>query len=327
MTVDIESNGIVTDFNREQENKNDSRLFPDHLLYCEGAHRPLFRGVLHFISTLVLPLGLWFLIQESKGSPISITASVFYIFTNLFCYGFSWIFHIGTWSAKTEILLQKLDHCGIALLSTGSITICALVLLPPHLGILLLGGTACSCIWTCHGIFNLQPSVLRQVVTAGICTLFIPAFFDMMTAIEFTSMIAAMLFQCIGVYIFVNRWPDPFHHIFGYHEVFHSFVVAAGFSDICKSKKSWIAIQEGLIISDVNRQLTSSKKVFRWHTTALTSLLRQVYDLASVLPFVKHKYHWRLQNYQKELYTMYISIIFRAIFRARELFDVVLKRI
>ena len=34
----------------------------------------------------------------------------------------------------------------------------------------------------------------------------------------------------VGAFIYARRWPDPRPTVFGYHEVFHLFVIAAGTS-------------------------------------------------------------------------------------------------
>lgn len=104
--------------------KRDDRLFPDIPLYCEGYPKPIARGVLHLLCTMLLPFGLRYLIKiAGPNNRIAHIASALYIFTNIWCYGFSALYHVGRWSVQMEILMQKLDHCGVALLSTGTVRI------------------------------------------------------------------------------------------------------------------------------------------------------------------------------------------------------------
>jgi hemolysin III len=35
------------------------------------------------------------------------------------------------------------------------------------------------------------------------------------------------LFYTVGVVVLIRRWPDPLPTVFGYHEVWHAFTVAA----------------------------------------------------------------------------------------------------
>lgn len=41
-------------------------------------------------------------------------------------------------------------------------------------------------------------------------------------------MIGTMIMQIIGLLVFVKQFPNPIPSIFGYHEIFHVFVVIAG---------------------------------------------------------------------------------------------------
>lgn len=107
-------------FREDCQCKYDGRLFPEYKLYCEGMNKPKGRGKIHLAASLLLPLGLVHLFLEANGSFYGIISSTFYIFTNIWCYGVSGIYHVFQWSARTEIILQKLDHCGIALLSCGT---------------------------------------------------------------------------------------------------------------------------------------------------------------------------------------------------------------
>jgi len=92
----------------EKRVKNDGRLFPDVELYCEGYPKPLLRGMLHLVSSILLPFGLLNLVRESKGSPIAVIASATYALSNILCYGTSALYHVGRWSIQVEISLQKL---------------------------------------------------------------------------------------------------------------------------------------------------------------------------------------------------------------------------
>lgn len=101
--------------------KIDHRLFEDLPLYCEGMERPTCRGALHMLSSLLfLPFALWFLLKEANGNRAGEVAAVLYIASNFWSYGVSAMYHMGRcFSARTEIVLQKLDHAGIAVFAAG----------------------------------------------------------------------------------------------------------------------------------------------------------------------------------------------------------------
>lgn len=216
---------------REMTEKFDSRLFPDYLLYCEGLERPAMRGMLHLFCAIILPLGLYHLYIEANGSFVGQAAAALYVLSNLWCFLTSGLYHVGRWSVNTEILLQKLDHCGIAIFSMGTNMPVALLLLPFPFGALLALLSIAACLWNCYHIWKLQPAVWRLVVKASIIIVFVPVSFWYMNEVEFRCMLANAALQGLGVAIFINRYPNPWPKVFGYHEVFH-FVCVLGACNI-----------------------------------------------------------------------------------------------
>ena len=211
---------------------DDGRLFADETLYCEGHHKPLLRGIMHLVCTLMLPTVLYLFIQASRGSPRAIFASTIYLLSNMFCYGVSGVYHVFNWSPDVEIWLQKLDHCGITILSVGTIVPDALLLLPPiPYGLPMLTISVTLCAYACRRIMRGNASLKWQMVVAVWWV--IPYLFPnyiLMTSAEFSAMGCTCLFQFVGAVIFAARRPDPHSAFCGYHEVFHFVVVMAGIS-------------------------------------------------------------------------------------------------
>ena len=179
---------------------------------------------------------MWNLLRESNNNFISMIASFIYISANIFCYGMSALYHVGRWSIQTEILLQKLDHCGIAILSVGTFIPTSLLLLSPIVSVSFLITLILLCIWTCYNIFQLKPSVLRQVSIplSSIPFLIIQTLIynndygNGYTRLEWIGFFTVTFFKVSSLIVFVNGWPNPFPKIFGYHEIFHILVVFAG---------------------------------------------------------------------------------------------------
>lgn len=138
------------------------------------------------------------------------------------------LYHVGKWSIQIEIILQKLDHCGVAILSTGTMVPCCLLLLPTHIGLFFLSLSAVCCVRACYYIFKLEPSVSRQVIVPCVMLPFLPWMYHRMNSSEFGFVIGTMIMQIIGLLVFVKQFPNPIPSIFGYHEIFHVFVVIAG---------------------------------------------------------------------------------------------------
>lgn len=206
----------------------DGRLFPRSDLYSEGLPRPKFRGVFHLFAVMLLPFGWWHLFREADGNHTGQIVASVYISSNIFCYGSSAIYHVGRWSKHTEIFLQKLDHCGIAILSTGTQLPSAILLIGGIEGFIFATITISLCLWTCFNIFELRPSILRQVSVALSFVPFLPSIYYHSNSIEWEAVVLGFFFQCLGLMVFVKRKPSLLPAIFGYHEIFHLFVLCSG---------------------------------------------------------------------------------------------------
>lgn len=212
-----------------QPKKDDGRLHPDYLLYCEGLEKPVCRGMLHLVTSLILPFGLWHLVREANRHQLGMAAASIYTVSNIYCYGTSALYHVGKWSPRIEILLQKLDHCGIALLSVGTFIPVTFLLFPFIYSAMLITILLLLCGWTCwHILCRNNSSVLRQVLVPASSLLFLPIFCTILTRLELILYFLVIAFQLCGVMVFTRGRPNPLPGVVGHHEMFHLFVVAAG---------------------------------------------------------------------------------------------------
>ena len=210
----------------------DGRLYENELLYVEGRHKPALRGWIHALCVLGLPFVVWRLIKQGSGSPYATFVAIMFSITNVLIFVCSALFHVGSWSHQVEIVLQKLDHMACSLFAAGKMVPLAMLAFPTRVGILLVGFIVIMCVWNFWSTIKLQPSVLRQAMIPACLLPFIyPYCFEHMTTFEFYSMVSILVLQGIGAMIFSYEYPNPFPNHFGYHEIFHIFVVmAAGLS-------------------------------------------------------------------------------------------------
>lgn len=220
--------------------KHDGRLFPEFPLYHEGMHKPMCRGYLHVLLALLIPFAFYQFYIESNGNIYAIYSSFFYLFTNIFCYGMSGLYHTIKWSPQTEILLQKLDHCGIALLSWGTFIPVSVLLMEYPYGFIFANILMITCFYNFYHILILNsPSVIRQAIVPATFLPFLPYIYYLMTPFEFNCTISCIICQIIGVIIYTKEQPNIHPSIFGYHELFHCFVSSAG---ICVYLCNWSII-------------------------------------------------------------------------------------
>ena len=240
---DMEAGFSAQASNTDRERKlNDNRLFAQYPLYCEGMQKPLLRGILHLAGALLLPVALLHLVLEANGNATGTLAACIYIFCNAWCYGCSALYHVWNWSLQVEILLQKLDHCGIALLSSGTMVPLCMLLLPPPVGAAFMALSWSCSLWTCYNIFQLRPSYIRQVLVPACIFIFVPFCYYRMNLIEWNCMIGTIIFQVMGMTVFINKFCnfDCNKHVFGYHEIFHLFVCLAG---VCVYVCNWSIVR------------------------------------------------------------------------------------
>lgn len=200
--------------------------------------KPKLRGWIHLVSTpLVLAAGI-VLICLSPTATTKI-GSALYAGSALLLFGTSALYHRGTWSPKVWQVLNRFDHSNIFLFIAGSYTPFALVLLDGPARAIML-----SVVWTgaLMGIgFKLFWPTAPRWLSAPIyialgwaAIFFIPAFFDGATALGlgigiaiFVLIVVGGALYTVGGLVYGFKWPDPSPRVFGFHEIFHGFTIAA----------------------------------------------------------------------------------------------------
>ncbi|GAA3547141.1 PAQR family membrane homeostasis protein TrhA [Nocardioides daeguensis] len=200
--------------------------------------KPKLRGWIHLVSTpLVLAAGI-VLIALSPTATTRI-GSALYAGSALLLFGTSALYHRGTWSPKVWTVLNRFDHSNIFLFIAGSYTPFALTLLDGASRAVML-----SVVWTgaLLGIaFKLfWPSAPRwlsapiYIALGWAAIFFIPAFFEGATALGlgigvaiFVLIVVGGALYTMGGLVYGFKWPNPSPRVFGFHEIFHGFTIAA----------------------------------------------------------------------------------------------------
>ncbi len=196
-----------------------------------AAVKPRLRGWLHagtFPVALLAGLVLTVLAPEGKAR---VGALVFTI-TAALLFGTSAVYHRGTWSARVNGVLKRLDHSNIFLIIAGSYTPFALTLLPADQARSLLtivwagavGGVLFRVFWVGAPRWLYTPIY----VALGWVAVFYfgpllqnggPAIVSLITA--------GGLLYTLGAVVYATKRPNPSPRWFGFHEIFHAFTVAA----------------------------------------------------------------------------------------------------
>lgn len=194
-----------------------------HRHYADGEIKPLFRGILHLICLFICPITILPLLYYCNSflEFISILIYKLSVFTCLF---FSSIFHIGNWSLETEKKLQMLDHAGIILVTTfswapiGCIYLfnTSFIYVVPIITIIL---------FYYNGFISSEYRILCYLISGGIFINYIELIYLSLTFSEILFVILTFIQYLFALYIYNTKSFDFIPEIFGYHEVFHIFIV------------------------------------------------------------------------------------------------------
>jgi hemolysin III len=184
--------------------------------------------LLWFAASLVLgPL----LLARAHGAT-QITAVAVYSVSVSALFGFSALYHRGTWTEVWRQRMQRLDHAMIFFLIAGTATPIFLLTAPGALG------QACLIVmWTLtltaagiHLAWMSAPERLVGATFVGLgCAagLALPWVWIHVGVAPAVLILAGGLLYVAGAISYHRRWPDPYPSVFGYHEVFHVYVCAA----------------------------------------------------------------------------------------------------
>jgi len=191
---------------------------------------PTWRGRLHQIAFFVaIPAGVA-LIALAKGTSAHVVAAV-YALSLVGLYGTSAAYHRLARSPGARRWMRRLDHSMIFVLIAGTVTpVAALVLAPPWSIVLLVvvwGGAALGIALKMFVIdgFRVVTGTL-YIVLGWVVVLTLPQLVRGLSVASLVLVVTGGILYTAGAVVLLRRRPDPSPTTFGYHEVWHSMVVA-----------------------------------------------------------------------------------------------------
>ena len=193
---------------------------------------PRLRGASHLVAAVGLPiLGIALVLAaHDTGARI---ASVIYTLGVSAMYAVSATYHRGRWTPETKRKLRRLDHSTILVSIAATYTPLTVVGLHGAAGTPLL-----AAVWglTAAGVIvrNLWLDAPRWLAVAvylavgWLAVVAMPAMWDQIGGRSTLLIASGGLAYSVGAVVYARKRPDPFPATFGYHEVFHAFVVVAG---------------------------------------------------------------------------------------------------
>jgi hemolysin III len=196
------------------------------------AVKPKFRGVSHE-WTFFLCLGLGVSLLAIADTPRKLLAVGIYSICLCALFGTSALYHRVTWkTSKARMMMRRLDHSMIFLLIAGTVTpFCLLTIEGTWATATLIAvwtgaviGIIIELIWTKSPKWV---SVLIYLAVGWIGAITFPLIVGSAGIGAGLLIATGGILYTVGAVVYATQRPDPNPTYFGYHEVFHVFVIGA----------------------------------------------------------------------------------------------------
>jgi hemolysin III len=190
--------------------------------------KPKLRGWLHAVSApLALVAGI--VLTVLSHGPARWAVAI-YTVTAVLLFGVSGLYHRGHWTGRGVAILRRLDHANIFLIIAGSYTPFAVVLMPGGQGRVLLwlvwsgalAGVAFRVIWVGAPRWLYTPV---YVALGWVSVFYLPTILHAGGVAVLVLTAAGGLLYTAGGVIYGLKRPNISPRWFGFHELFHSFVL------------------------------------------------------------------------------------------------------
>jgi hemolysin III len=191
----------------------------------------------HFVGALLSVAGLVLLIRAAiaRGTPWHVASFAIFGASLILLYSASAVYHWLPVPERVHRILRRVDHTMIFVLIAGSYTPFCLVPLRGAWGWSLFGvawtvaaaGVILSILWI------EAPRWLYTGLYVAMGWMIVVAIAPLIRSVPAGGMAwfaAGGLFYTVGAAMYAFKWPNPFPKVFGFHEIWHLFVMAGSFS-------------------------------------------------------------------------------------------------
>ena len=194
-------------------------------------------GLTHLAGALLSLLGTLVLVVPAFRQGETVKAVSFLIFglSLILLYSASAAYHLLRLDEQGVRVLRRIDHMMIYVLIVGTYTPVCLVALPGAWGWSLLGvigALAAAGIILTLFVLN-KPRWVTVTIYLAMGWMALAAFVPLVRALPLGGVVWIVLggvFYTVGAVVYARKKPDPFPGVFGFHEVWHLFVMAGSLS-------------------------------------------------------------------------------------------------
>lgn len=187
------------------------------------------RGWLHLVAFVAsVPAAIMLMLRAGPGRGVAVYGVAL---TGLF--GVSAGYHLLPWSPGARSWMRRLDHGFIYIFIAAAYTPFCLAVTPRGSGPVILALCWCGAV---VGFLLKIVAFERAALVAGplylglgwLGALNISTYAQVLTGLQFGLLLLMGSSYTVGAAVLAVRRPDPFPTVFGYHEIWHAMVVAAG---------------------------------------------------------------------------------------------------
>lgn len=193
--------------------------------------------ITHFIGALLSLGALAWMTYKGvvHGNGIQIAAAIVFGLSLIALYTASTVYHWASGSEKLKAILRRVDHSMIYVLIAGTYTPVCLITLKGTLGWVLFGivwglailGIIMKLVW-----FNAPRWLYTAfyLILGWLAIFFIVPIYKALPSAGFIWLIAGGLLYTIGAVIYGSKSKRLKISVFGFHEIFHLFILAGSFA-------------------------------------------------------------------------------------------------
>lgn len=196
-----------------------------------AAIKPSLRGVSHqFACAAALSAGL--MLIDRADTPQAFRATCVFVCALTFQFAVSAIYHTPNWPPHIRQWLKRLDHACIHNLIAATYTPVCMLALDETVGRRLI-----TIVWSgaIAGMLKSMfwpnaPKLISAPIYVALGWAVVPFYQELISALSMPVLVLLTtggVLYTIGAVIFTLQWPDPLPKTFGYHEIFHVFVILA----------------------------------------------------------------------------------------------------
>lgn len=188
--------------------------------------------ITHFVGAILSIMGIVYLVSKgyNESNPLHLVTYVIFGLSLVLLYCASTIYHAIESPQKLKILLKRIDHMMIFVLIAGTYTPICLITLKGLTGYIMLAtiwlvaisGIILKALWI--NIPRWLSSGL-YIIMGWLCIFAIYPLFNNLPFEGFMWLVAGGVIYTIGGIIYGTKWPKVKNNWFGFHEIFHLFVI------------------------------------------------------------------------------------------------------